>query len=66
MSTTDFLTKARADGGFDVTVRVFQSPQFYAWLTGLAGLIRLKAPTRAVDAYRAYLTGALDGLKNEE
>ena len=56
----------RADGGFDVTVRVFQSPQFYAWLTGLAGLIRLKAPTRAVDAYRAYLMGALDWLKNEE
>lgn len=56
----------RADGGFDVTVRVFQSPQFYAWLTGLSGLIRLKAPARAVDAYRAYLTEALGKLQAEE
>lgn len=49
--------------GFDVTVRVFQSPQFYAWLTGLAGLVRLKAPARAVEAYRAYLTDALEKLQ---
>lgn len=55
----------RPDGGFDVTVRVFTSPQFYAWLTGLAGLIRLKAPARAVDAYRAYLMEALDKLQAE-
>lgn len=54
-----------ADGGFDVTVRVFTSPQFYAWLTGLSGLIRLKAPARAVDAYRAYLAEALDRLQPE-
>ncbi len=52
----------RPDGGFDVTVRVFTSPQFYAWLTGLSGLVRLKAPPRAVDAYRTYLTDTLEKL----
>ena len=53
----------RPDGGFDVTVRVFTSPQFYAWLTGLSGLVRLKAPPRAVDAYRTYLTDTLEKLE---
>lgn len=52
----------RADGGFDVTVRVFTSPQFYGWLLGLSGLVRLKAPTRAVDDYRAYLKQAVEDL----
>lgn len=53
---------AHADGSFDVTVHVFTSPQFYAWLVGLAGLVRLKAPARAVEAYRAYLAEVLQEL----
>lgn len=52
----------RADGGFDVTVRVFTSPQFYGWLLGLSGLVRLKSPAKAVEDYKAYLNRAIEEL----
>ena len=45
----------RSDGTFDVTVRVFVSPQFYGWLTGLGKLVQIKAPEDVATAYKAYL-----------
>ena len=43
------------NGTFDVTVRVFVSPQFFGWLTGLGKLVQIQAPESAVTAYKEYL-----------
>ncbi len=48
------------DGTFDVTVRVFVSPQFYGWLTGLGKLVKIKAPESAVTEYKQYLKDLLE------
>ena len=55
-----------ADGTFDVTVRVFDSPQFYGWLTGLGELIRILAPREAVNGYKAHLTRILQAMEEGE
>ncbi|MBQ7660457.1 MAG: WYL domain-containing protein [Clostridia bacterium] len=47
---------------FDVSVRVFLSPQFYAWLCGLSGIVTLTYPQSAIDGYREHLASALDAL----
>ena len=49
-----------SDGTFDVTVRVFISPQFYGWLTGIGRLVQIKAPESAVAAYKEYLNELLE------
>lgn len=41
--------------GFRVRVSVVVSPQFFAWLTGLAGDVRLAEPASLVTEYREYL-----------
>ena len=47
-------------GHFTVTLPVVMSPQFFGWLFGLDGTLVLRAPQRAVDAYRQRLLAALD------
>lgn len=44
-----------SDGTFDVTVRVFVSPQFFGWLAGLGTYIRIKAPEATNTQYKNYL-----------
>ena len=50
----------RDDGTFDVTVRVFISPQFFGWLTGLGKLVKIQAPESAVAEYKQYLQEIMD------
>ena len=48
------------DGTFDVTVRVFVSPQFFGWLTGLGGLVKIKAPESIAEEYRNFLKNLIE------
>lgn len=50
-------------GGFQVTVEVEVSPQFYGWLFGLNGKATLTDPYWAVRAYKDALLAALDAHK---
>lgn len=49
--------------GFRVRVPVVVSPQFFAWLTGFGGDIRLAEPGDVVTEYREYLEKILDAHK---
>lgn len=48
------------DGSFDITVRVFVSPQFFGWLAGLGTRISIKAPEDTKKQYTNYLKEILD------
>lgn len=43
------------DGTAKATVKVRTSEQFFGWVAGMGGAIRIEAPTRLRDEYRAYL-----------
>lgn len=45
----------RNDGTFDVSVRVFASPQFFAWIFGLDGLVRIVSPDNIIREFLNYL-----------
>ncbi len=47
---------------FTARVPVFLSPQFFGWLFGLEGKVRIISPPSAVEKYREYLTAALASL----
>lgn len=49
-----------SDSTFEVTVKVVPSPQFYGWLTGMEGKIRICSPDFVANDYVAYL----DRIKN--
>lgn len=49
------VTMIPHDDGFTVCVPVIVSEQFYGWLSGLGGKVRLTAPAAEVQSYRAYL-----------
>ena len=49
-----------SDGTFDVTVRVFISEQFFGWVTGLGGLVRIKSPEDIAAKYKEFLQKLLD------
>ncbi|MGM9681000.1 MAG: helix-turn-helix transcriptional regulator [Eubacteriales bacterium] len=46
-----------SDTTFEVTVKVVPSPQFFGWLAGLEGKIRITSPKSVVDSFTAYLDG---------
>ncbi len=39
------------------------SPQFFGWLTGLSGKVRIFSPASVADAYRDYLQNLLNSLQ---
>lgn len=39
------------------------SPQFFGWLAGLSGRVRIFSPASVADAYRDYLQNLLDSLR---
>lgn len=43
------------DGTFDITARVFVSPQFFGWLAGLGTNVKIKAPENTKAEYKEYL-----------
>ncbi len=48
------------DGSFDITVRVFVSPQFFGWLAGLGTYVKIKAPEATKAEYKNYLKEILE------
>lgn len=53
---SDVIISCESDISFTVTVSVVLSPQFYAWVFGLGGGIRILSPKLAVDEYKAKLS----------
>ncbi|MBR4758960.1 MAG: WYL domain-containing protein [Lachnospiraceae bacterium] len=53
------------DGIYKTHVTVDVSPQFYGWLSGLSGKVRLTGPNEIVKAYLEYLQGLL-GLYQQD
>lgn len=49
-----------SDGTFDVTVRVFISEQFFGWVTGLGGLVKIKSPENIAARYKEFLHKLLE------
>ena len=49
-----------SDGTFDVAVRVFVSPQFFGWLTGLGGLVKIKGPENVAEDYKNFLKNLIE------
>lgn len=43
------------EGHFRVRVLVAVSPQFFGWVTGIGGKIRIDAPEHVREEYREYL-----------
>lgn len=48
-----------SDDSFFVTVRVVLSEQFYGWIFGLGGLIKIRSPESAVEGYKKMLEDAM-------
>lgn len=53
---SDVIISRESDTSFTVSVRVVLSPQFYAWVFGLGGGIRILSPKLAVDEYKEKLS----------
>lgn len=49
-----------SDGSFDITTRVFVSPQFFGWLAGLGKNVNIKAPESTKAEYKNYLKEILE------
>ena len=57
------LPLRKNEDGFEFTVKLRVSPQFFGWLSGFAGDIRIASPQSVQDEYTEYLNGIL--LKNK-
>lgn len=55
-----------ASAGFEVSVHVELSPQFYGWMAGFGGEAKILSPQKAVDGMQAQLRAALVGYREEE
>jgi predicted DNA-binding transcriptional regulator YafY len=57
------LPLRKNEDGFEFTVKLRVSPQFFGWLSGFAGDISIVSPQSVKDEYVEYLNGIL--LKNK-
>lgn len=48
------------DGSAKAVVKVQKSPQFFGWLAGLGGAVRIEAPSSLREEYFAYLKGLIE------
>lgn len=55
----DIFVSRENDKRFCVTVNVMLSPQFYAWVFGLGGKIKILSPQKAVDEFKKQIKQAL-------
>ena len=58
----DVHVKVSKDGSAEVPVTVRKSAQFFAWVAGANGAIRLIGPKKLVKEYRAWLKGLLKSI----
>ncbi len=56
--------RKREEGMCSARVKVAVSSQFFGWMTGLGGKIRLLAPEDVVSQYKEYLRGIMDFYNN--
>lgn len=56
----DAITLRHKDGLARFSVRVELSDQFFGWVAGLSGLLRIEGPSDAVKAYKDFLQSELD------
>lgn len=49
------------DGSAKAVVKVQKSPQFFGWLAGLGGAVRIEGPSSLREEYFAYLKGLMEG-----
>ncbi len=52
---SDIFIVPESENSFTVTVKVMLSPQFYAWVFGLGGGVKILAPQKAVDEFSAKI-----------
>ena len=52
---SDLYIIKETDHSFMINVRVFLSPQFYAWLFGLGLKARVLSPKKAVDGFKTKI-----------
>lgn len=57
---SDVMIMKESESSFTVNVDVMLSPQFYAWVFGLGGKVKILSPQRAVDEYKERLTEIID------
>lgn len=48
---------------FTVRVPVKVSPQFFGWIAGLSGKVKIKAPNNVLEEYKAFVQNLFDGLE---
>lgn len=59
---TNIFIEKESDTTFCVNVDVVLSPQFYAWVFGLSGKVRIISPQNAVDDLKTRLNEALNKM----
>ena len=59
---TELHPDPKPDGGAELTVTVRKSAQFFGWIAGTDGAVRLVGPKALVEEYRAWLKGLLDKI----
>ena len=61
---SDVAIRPKDDCHILVRVNVAISPQFYGWLSGLSGKVRILSPSEIALDYQKYLQNILDSYKN--
>ncbi len=61
---TDVPLRPKGENRVQARVKVAVSRQFFGWLTGLGAGVRIEAPQRVAQEYRAYLQEILDNQTN--
>lgn len=61
----DAITLRHKDGLARFSVRVELSDQFFGWVAGLSGLLRIEGPSDAVKAYKDFLQSELARYQTE-
>ncbi|MBR3869714.1 MAG: WYL domain-containing protein [Clostridia bacterium] len=53
------------DGEFSVVVNVTMTPTLYSWVFTFGGEIKITAPEKAVNEYKAQLKSAMEGMEKQ-
>lgn len=48
------------EGTAQAVVRIHKSPQFFGWIAGMGGAVRIAAPNSLCEEYRAYLQNLIE------
>ena len=62
----DLMMAPKGDGSFTVHVLVSVSPQFYGWIAGLGGQVKIEGPDRVREDFAAFLDRLRDQYRQEK